>query len=233
MRSADRRNLAFWFVALVAVLALKQLYGMAELPQLQWLLQPLVLLLEAVSDLSFLPLASGAWLDTQHDLIIVKACAGGNFLLASWLGYLWRFGDAMSPARRVLLACAAAWLTTLGANALRILLLAQGEDALAAKLGLSGADSHRLIGIAVYFCCLCLQMASRGALLPGLLDAGALYLGVTLLLPALRAGLLGLPQIDVQHALWIVGSTLTLALATLLLASLWRGLRQFVSGRTT
>lgn len=35
-----------------------------------------------------------------------------------------------------------------------------------------------------------------------------------------------------QHVLWIVGSTLTLALATLLLASLWRGLRQFVFGRT-
>lgn len=233
MRNADRRNLAFWFAALVAVLALKQLYGMAEMPQLQWLLQPLALLLEAVSDLSFQPLTSGAWLDTQHGLIIVKACAGGNFLLASWLGYLWRFGDAMSPARRMLLAGAAAWLTTLGANALRILLLAQGEDALAAKLGLSGADSHRLIGIAVYFCCLCLQMASRRALLPGLLAAGVLYLGVTLLLPSLRAGLLGLPHIDLQHALWIVGSTFAIALIALLVAASWHGLRQFVSRSST
>jgi exosortase K len=232
MRSIDRRNLAFWFGALAAVLGLKQLYGMAEMPQLQWLLQPLALLLAAVSDLSFQPLASGAWLDTRHDLIIVKACAGGNFLLASWLGYLWRFGNDMPLVRRVLLAGAAAWLTTLGANALRILLLVHGEDALAAKLALSGADSHRLIGIAVYFSGLCLQMVSRRALLPGLLAAGMLYLGITLLLPGLRAGLLGLPQINLRHALWIVGSTFVIALIALLLAASWRGLRQFISGRT-
>jgi exosortase K len=232
MRNADRRNLAFWFAALAAVLALKQLYSIAEMPQLQWLLQPLARLLAAVSELSFEPLASGAWLDTKHDLIIVKACAGGNFLLASWLGYLWRFGDAMSPARRALLAGAAAWLTTLVANTVRILLIVQGEDALAAKLGLSGADSHRLIGIAVYFGCLCLQMLGRRSLPPRLVGAAILYLGITLLLPSLRAVLLGLPHIDVQHALWIVGSTFAIALAILLPAASWQGLRKFVSGRS-
>ena len=37
-----------------------------------------------------MPVAGGEWLDAGHNLIIVKACAGGNFLIAAWLGWLWR-----------------------------------------------------------------------------------------------------------------------------------------------
>lgn len=202
-----------WAVVLVLALAFKQGYSLAETSQLQWLLRPLALLLNQVG-LAFQPLASGEWLDADHGLVIVKACAGGNFLIASWLGWLWRGRDRRFGLALAAKAFAAAWFTTLVANSLRILLIAHGQDALAQATGLSDADSHRLIGIGVYFGGLCVQMAGTGAVLAATL----LYLGVALLLPALRALALGHDAIDPAHVLWTAG----MPLATLALYQAWR-----------
>lgn len=203
-----------WVIVLLLVLAWKQLHAVADASQLRWLLWPLARLLNAGSGLDFRPLPSGEWLDAEHGLVIVKACAGGNFLVASWLGYLWRWRDR--PFRAALLARAgvAAWLTTLAANTLRILLIAYGQDEVAKLTGLSDADSHRLLGIAVYFACLAAQMAGRGAL-PA---AAAAYVGVALLLPAARSWLLGHGGPDATHVAWTAG----IPLASLAVYGAWR-----------
>ncbi|OGT89040.1 MAG: exosortase K [Gammaproteobacteria bacterium RIFOXYA12_FULL_61_12] len=220
-RACPRRWGEWGLIALLA-LALKQLYGMADATELQWLLWPLARLLEVVSDLRFQPLPTGDWLDAGQGILIVKACAGGNFLLISWLAWLWR-GRAL-PLRpaRLLGAFAAAWAATLAANALRILLILHAEDGLARLGGLSQGDSHRLIGIAVYFLCLWIQLAgSASARVPLAVAAAALYLGVTLLLPALRAWALGLAPLDTIHVLW----TAAVPLAVALVSGLWRAYR--------
>lgn len=190
-----------WGTILLLALALKAGYSAATTAQLQWLLQPLAGLLNASGLFDFAPVAGGEWLDAGRGLIIVKACAGGNFLIASWLGWLWRWRTQPFGPGLALGAFAAAWLTALLANAARIVLIGYGQDDLARLAGLSDADSHRLIGIGVYFGALLLQLKGTG----NALAAPAIYLGVTLLAPLLNAWLTGRNGIDMTHALWSAG----------------------------
>ena len=214
-----------WGLVLLAVLALKQGYSLAGAEQLQWLLVPLVEVLELLGGLSFEPQPGGDWLDAGHRVILVKACAGGNFLLTVWLAYLWRWRYQVSALRTVLIAAGAAWVTTLAANALRILLAVHGQDALAHLGGLTPSESHRLLGIGVYFLGLWVVLARPGRLSAALIVATGLYLGVNLLLPALRAVLLGLPALDRGHVLWTAGVPLALVGLSLLFRRVdgWRG----------
>lgn len=202
-----------WGVALLAVLLLKQVYALATTDQLAWMLGPLVALLETVGGLSFQPLPNGEWLDAGHGVLLVKACAGGNFLLASWLGYLWRWQTRPSKLRAALAAFLAAWLTTLAANTLRILLAAHGQDGVSLLFGLSDADSHRVLGILVYFLCLWAQLSRPRRHFPALVLAAVLYLGINLGLPALRAWLLDLGPLDMRHVLWTAGVPVALVLS--------------------
>lgn len=187
-----------WGLILLAVLVYKQALSLADAKQLQWLLWPVASSLNATGALEFRLLPSGDWLDAERGLAIVKACAGGNFLVTSWLGYLWCWRDRPFGLALAARAAVAAWLTTLAANTLRILLIAHGQDDLAQISGLSGDEAHRLIGVVVYFACLAAQMGGTTAL-PA---ATALYLGVTLLLPAARALLLGHELPELAHVAW-------------------------------
>lgn len=156
-------------------------YAHAEAAQLQGLLYPLAMLLNTVSPLEFVRLPTGEWWDARHHLVIVKACAGGNFLLISWLGYLWQWRQRhWGVARWGGTAAVAAWGTVWVANALRVLSIAYVEEGLIEVSDLNASDSHRLLGIVVYFAVLVVQMAGA---LP---MAVAMYLGVAVLLPVLR-----------------------------------------------
>jgi hypothetical protein len=123
-----------------------------------------------------------------------------------------------------LAAGVAAWLTTLAANALRILLVVYGQEDFSQLTGLSGADSHRLLGIGVYFLCLWAQLSHPGRVFPALLIAAVLYLGVNLLLPAIRAGLLGLAPLDRNHILWTAGLPVALVVSWGVAQVAWRRL---------
>lgn len=170
-----------WLGVGVVAWLFKQGYAHAEAAQLQGLLYPLAMLLNTVSPLEFVRLPTGEWWDASHHLVIVKACAGGNFLLISWLGHLWQWRQRpWGLARWWGTAAVAAWGTVLVANALRVLSIAYVEEGLIEVSGLSASDSHRLLGIVVYFAVLLVQMA--GALPMAVL----MYLGVVVLLPVLR-----------------------------------------------
>lgn len=202
-------SLKRWGTVLLLAFGFKAAYSVATTEQLPWLLWPLVELLNATGLFEFAPLAGGEWLDAGRGLIVVKACAGGNFLLASWLGWLWRWRTQPWSPKLALRAGAAAWLTTLLANALRIVLIGYGQDDLARLSGLSEQDSHRFIGIGVYFGALLLQLRGSGSLLA----APAIYLGITLLVPLLNAWLSGRNGIDMAHALWAGGVPLAALVA--------------------
>ncbi|MGR9114643.1 MAG: exosortase K [Gammaproteobacteria bacterium] len=209
MPAIERRQVAgaliYWGSVATIMVTLKQFYSIATADQLQWMLRPLVLLLELFSDLSFEPSADGVWLARNHRISIVKSCSGINFFIVSLLGYFWL---NRNDSRRRLLIChalLAAWLTALIANTIRILLSVYLGEALA--VGLSEADSHRLIGIAVYFTCLwaqlaCFQVQSTKY---AAVIAAAFYLGITLLVPWLRGWMLGLEPLNLRHAAWVVG----------------------------
>ena len=206
---------------LLLVLSCKQAISMASVAQLQWLLWPLAALLNAATPLHFEPTPAGEWWDAGHGLVIVKACAGTNFLLASWMGYWWIWRGRPCGWDVILRAAVAAWFTTLGANALRILLIAYLQDDIARIAELEGGEAHRLIGICVYFTFLAAQMGG----VRGLPTATALYLGVTLALPTLRAWLFGLTFPGAIHVAWTVALPLACWAACALLswsARKWR-----------
>jgi exosortase K len=211
-----------WAGMLLAVLAFKHLYGTASTAQIQWLLLPLATLLNGVGALSFTPTPTGEWLDAEHGLVMVKACAGGNFLIASWLAYLWRRRESGFTAEMAGRAFAAAWLTTLAANTLRILVIAHCQDALARLSGLSAADSHRLIGILTYFGVLWAQLACGGTRRTALPIAAAVYLGITLLLPAVRGIVSGSHGPDITHLSWTAGVPLAALAVRQTLGRAWR-----------
>jgi exosortase K len=218
MSGAERHNIIgdsiYWGSIAILIFALKQFYSAASADQLQWMLRPLVMLLELFSDLSFAPTPDSEWLDVNRRIAIVKSCAGVNFFIISLLGYLWQRRGYRRRLRLLVQALASAWLTALLANTLRILFSVYWEDSMAAGLGLSERDCHRAIGIAVYFSCLWAQLACYR--LQGfsrtVVTASACYLSITLLLPLLRAWLLGLEPVSLQHRVWVAGIPLAMTL---------------------
>lgn len=208
---------------LLLALAFKAFYSKADATQLQWLLHPLAWLLNLIGGFNFQLTGAGDWLDTHRGLIIIKACSGGNFLIASWLGYLWRWREQPLGMVNLLRASGAAWLTTLLANSLRILLIAHGQENLAQMTGLSAMDSHRLIGIVVYFGVLTVQMAGARTLLA----APVIYLGVVVLAPWAHAMLSGRNGISISHVVWVAG----IPMASILSYGVWRLGRHFLQVR--
>ncbi|MGR8935564.1 MAG: exosortase K [Gammaproteobacteria bacterium] len=201
-----------WGLAALLVFALKHYYSAADTNDLQWLLYPLVLLLQSVSPLGFVELPNGGWWETRQQISIVKACAGGNFFIISLLGYLWSLPFRQRPLCRLLIAVLGAWLSTLCANGLRILLSVYAENALADALALGMDDTHRLLGIVSYFSGLCLQLTllRRQDLGMSMLVAAGLYLGVTLCLPWLNGWMHGRYSLNLRHAFWVVAVPLGL-----------------------
>jgi exosortase K len=200
----------------------KQAFAMADVGQLQWLFWPVAALLNATGSLHFQRVPSGEWWDAGHGLVIVKACAGGNFLVASWLGYVWAGRDQLFGFRLLVRAAMAAWLTTVGANALRILLIALAQEDIARLTGLEEGEAHRLIGVCVYFICLGVQMGG-GRAWPA---AAAVYLGVTLVLPCMRAWALGLEFPNASHVAWTAAIPLVILAASAITRRVlrkWRG----------
>ncbi|MGR9044247.1 MAG: exosortase K [Gammaproteobacteria bacterium] len=211
MSATERQNvigiIMYWGLTAASVIALKQFYSTASAVQLQWQLRPLVFLLELFSDLHFEPTATGEWLDSSRRISIVKSCAGVNFLIISLLGHLVQRHEDSKRLRLLIEAPAVAWLTALTANTLRVLLSVYGEHRLSILTGLAEADCHRAIGIGVYFLCLWGQLAchSKRGFGRSAVSALVCYLSITLAIPLLRTGLMGLEPIHLQHVASLTG----------------------------
>lgn len=201
------RQFGYWLCVAIVVVVLKQFYSAATAAQLQWQLYPLVIVLETFSDLLFEPTANAEWLDPVHHISIVKACAGINFLIISLLGYCWLWRHRPMPVWVLMRALVLAWLTTLVANSLRILLCIYLQAPLATLIGSTEATSHRFIGIAVYFSCLWIQLSAFGGqrFRQMAITATLIYLSVTVLIPVFRACLLGSVLPSVHHLFWVIG----------------------------
>jgi exosortase K len=209
-------TLLWWLAVLLIAVALKHHYSVATASQLDWMLRPLARVLEVFTGQAFVRAANGEWLSPGADVRLVKACAGVNFMLMSFLVYAWlmrpvsplRTGALSWAAGRVsllYLAVIAAWLTALFANALRIVLAMQAEsrgwhlDA----AGLHAADVHRLIGMLVYLPLLSLQMMAnrRATGWQVLVVPFLLYLLLTMLVPMLTGNAWHDPALFLRHLL--------------------------------
>jgi exosortase K len=203
--------------------ALKYHYSIAAAADLGWMLRPVSLLLELVTAQNFIQSPAGEWYSTEAGIVLVKACAGVNFMLMSFVGWCWLLQPAAGSTRasiflrRFLLALALAWLAAVMVNVLRIVLAESLGPWLAGAMGTGGA--HRLIGLLVYLPALTAQLllagrARRGA---AVAVAASLYLALMLATPLLTGNAWWDPAAFAAHAL-----TLTLVLLPLLAWGLYR-----------
>lgn len=218
IKPAHIEQVSRWLVIFGLVLALKQFYSAAHAAQLQWMLYPLVLMLELFSDMHFQLTPDYIWLDDEHRISIVKGCAGINFLIISLLSYLWLRHRQVLSVRTLLRAFLSAWLSALCANTLRVLLCVYGQNGLADAADISQDESHRAIGIAVYFLCLWVQLSASElqSFRQKAATALILYFGITLFLPYCRAWLFGLELPKTTHVLWVLGLPSAMVLFSLL-----------------
>ena len=141
-------------VALCA-LALKQYYSTATANELRWILAPTTLLVELLSGRSFTFESYTGYMSSDHTFVIAVSCAGVNFLITAFvmlaLRRLWQ-GRFESVSWRFLpMSMAIAYVTTVIANAMRIVIALEIQRRSLEVNGLTGNQLHRLEGIVVYF----------------------------------------------------------------------------------
>lgn len=187
-------------VAFVAAWLLKRHYSQASPEELRWILAPTAALVQLALDGDLVFRSGEGYLSRELSILISPACAGVNFLIVAFLSLTLGFGRSLlggwKPAVSLLAFAAAAYLTTVLVNALRICLSVWLAHLAARLLGLSFQSVHRLLGIAVYLAglvalCLTVQFWLRNRLrVPTrhstLLVALGCYVTITLLVPLLR-----------------------------------------------
>lgn len=205
---------AVLLAALAAAFALKRFYSTASAADLRFVLAPTTWLVEVAGGHRF-DWTSGGYLSAELRFLVAPACAGVNFLIVAFAALVLGF---VRPARRpwqnvgiLLASAAAAYATTVLANALRIL-IAIPLWTRGVSLGwLTAARLHELVGVVVFLGVLLLLhlLARRLASAPVQVWVALLpYAGVMLVVPLLR-GAHRRPEFWVHAG--IVGGALLLA----------------------
>ena len=195
---------------------LKLVYSRAGADELAWVLTPSAFIAQ-LAGVELVPEPGAGFISRSAHMVVGPACAGVNFLLASWLAlYSCMQGGLRQPRLRGLLALSvlclsAAYLVTVSMNGLRIALAAQ-LFALDIYSSLwTKARVHRLLGVVLYaaaLCALCLaaeRLRTRAAqplrAARALFIALNVYLGVTLGIPLANRAFLRNPRHFAEHAL--------------------------------
>ena len=142
-------------IVLLCALALKQYYSTATANELRWILAPTTLIVELLSGRSFVFESYTGYMSSDHTFVIAVACAGVNFLIMAFvmlaLRRLWN-GRFESVSWRVLpISMATAYVTTVIANAMRIVIALEIQRRSVEVSWLTENQLHRLEGILVYF----------------------------------------------------------------------------------
>ena len=147
---------------------LKSFYSSATPEQLVWILAPTVSLLETLTGAGFVFEAYEGFLSTELNLLVAPACAGVNFLIATFCtGVLGLVGYTRTPIGRaaLLLGCGAiGYVLTVVANCLR-LLLALWLAPFGVWASIDPGTVHRVEGVFVYFTVLCVSFLVARSLL--------------------------------------------------------------------
>jgi exosortase K len=214
LRHACRSRLPWWIAACLIAGALKRHYSLAGVAELDWMLRPVALLLQVTTGHRFQPSVEGEWYSEAAGILLVKGCAGINFMIMSFVGWCWlvrpsRF-ERLTPATLIEwpallgIALVLAWAAAVLVNVLRILAaLAVGPE-LAAWLG--AEQAHRLLGLLIYLSALTAQLVLGERRNPGpaALVAVATYVGLMLVTPLLTGRALANTGAFAGYALLVV-----------------------------
>jgi len=155
IRRVNWNRVAQLLVVLLVALGLKQYYSTASANQLRWILAPTATLVALVTGESFQFESYAGYITSDHAFLIAPACAGVNFLIASFLMLalrrLWLDREAKISWRFIPTTAFVAYLATLAANAVRIAIAIRLKRMPPQFGAFSPAELHRLVGIFVYF----------------------------------------------------------------------------------
>lgn len=144
---------------LAAAYLLKDFYSRAGSAELAWIIGPTALLANLVSGLSFIHEPGYGWVDVQHRAVIAPVCAGVNFLIIAFcmssFQILHRTTSLRAMIAGFLIGGTAAYLLTVIANAIRIVLAVSLYGVDLYPDWLSPEMAHRIVGIVVYYLFLC------------------------------------------------------------------------------
>ena len=216
-------TLCWWSLALAVAWALKHHYSVATAAELGWMLRPVAGLVTLATGQPFSRGAGGEWVSADAGVVLVKACAGVNFLVMSFLGWCWLFAPegahaavagSTAPAwprprrvppwwLRLAAALALAWGCALLTNAARIVAALAFGHALGTALGPGAA--HRLIGLVIYLPALGAQLWLAGGAARGraLMAAAVLYAALMLVTPLVTGNAWQAPARYAAHALML------------------------------
>ena len=156
LRSINRfiPGIPIYLLAAVIAWSLKAHYSQADSEQLNWILMPTAWLVQGLTGITFVHEAQSGYVNLQKGLIIAPACAGVNFLIIAFcltaFSYTHLFKRLRAGLLWVLVALPAAYVLTLGVNALRISVAIFLYDADIYGGWITPRQVHRLAGILVY-----------------------------------------------------------------------------------
>jgi len=233
-------------VMLLAALTLKLSYSRAGVSELLWVLGPSC----ALAKLGGVQLsyeAGAGFISHRSHMVVGVACAGVNFLVASWLALYFSLEPRYNSLRTKLLCVVgslfAAYLASVTANGLRIMLAAHLYEWPVYAGGWTPARAHRVLGIVLYCTVLLVlcSVAERGASRRCGSSALLWYTGVVVALPLANRGLSRLSSaamessssggLLLEHALVTLGTAAgvfaafraTVCMAAVLRRRVWRG----------
>ncbi|HET8933140.1 MAG TPA: exosortase K [Polyangiales bacterium] len=218
------------FAAVITLLCgywLKLSYSRAGADELSWVLAPSAFIAQ-LAGVQLVPEPGAGYISRSAHMVVGPACAGVNFLLASWLA-LYASVQARFKPRQLLCASAlcfvAAYLVTISINGLRIALAAQLFSLDIYNAVWTKARVHRLLGVVLYsgallgVCALAQPLRAARGLFTGL----CVYLAVSLGIPLLNRAFLRDPAHFAEHAALTLGGALGVTLLFLLAHRLCSG----------
>lgn len=151
MKTNIKNGLILGFMALVAF-GLKKFYQVAEVPDLQWILLPTKTLVQGFTSLQFSYDPAQGHINTAHQFVIAKSCAGVNFLIIVFCTSVFGFTLRLSQFRQQLLSLPSflgiAYVLTIAVNAFRII---NSLVFNAAQIpGMNASQLHKTEGVIVY-----------------------------------------------------------------------------------
>src|SRR5215207_6183547 len=147
------RSIAQLVVILAIAYALKYFYSTASVNDLRWVLAPTTLSVEILTGEHFTFESQAGYMSADHTFLIAASCSGVNFLIISFvtLSLVKFWQERKVEWRDIPLALLAAYVATLIANTMRIVVALYLRWIDLSFTGLAAEEIHRVEGIIVYF----------------------------------------------------------------------------------
>ena len=144
----------FHAAGLILVLAVKQHYSTADAEALRWILTPVARIVALLTGTNFEWVSQAGFVNHSHGVVIAPACAGVNFLIicfgALFFTFVSRWRGNLGKCAWFGISAVAAFLATLIANSLRIILSICLYNAPIYSGRITPDKVHQLAGIVIF-----------------------------------------------------------------------------------